>query len=313
MCCHDENRSEPVVVGVDIGGTHLRVGCVSKTGKLSGYEKVRQRDILQKDPVEGLGRFLNHFMMEKKLVGKVLGIVIGLPATLNREQTVVYNAPNLEGLDGVPLAERLEADLKIPVFLLKDVSALFYYDFMRFAISPHTVAIGCYVGTGIGNAIYLDGKLFLGANGSAGELGHIPVWESKEPCGCGNKGCAEPLVGGKGLERIQMEYFPDTKIHELFLRHGRSPVLCEYIQHLALPIASEVNILDPQVLILGGGVISMEGFPVEELIEAIRVHARKPFPEKNLKILISENSGENGVIGAGLYAWDHLIDKEAAD
>lgn len=298
-----------VTIGIDIGGTNLRIGCVSEQGELSGYEKVGQREVLSGDPVKGLCRFLEDYLKRHALGGSVCGIAAGLPATLDRENTTVLSAPNLEGMDGVALGSRLEAYLGIPVFLLKDVSALFYYDCARFSLAKDSVAIGCYIGTGIGNAIYLDGKLYSGANGSAGELGHIPVWDSTEPCGCGNRGCMETLVGGKGLDRIREEAFPDTEMRELFLRHPDAPVLRQYVEHLALPIATEINILDPSVVILGGGVLSMEGFPMELLVEKIRVHARKPYPEKALRFLISHNAGENGVIGAGLYTWERVAKK----
>ncbi|MGN0478608.1 MAG: allose kinase [Hominenteromicrobium sp.] len=298
-----------VTIGIDIGGTNLRIGCVSEQGELSGYEKVGQREVLAGDPVRGLSRFLEDYLERHGLCGRVCGLAAGLPATLDRENTTVLSAPNLEGMDGVALGSRLQERLGLPVYLLKDVSALFYYDCARFSLPKDCVAIGCYIGTGIGNAIYLNGSLYGGANGSAGELGHIPVWDSAEPCGCGNRGCMETLVGGKGLDRIRAEGFPDTEMRELFLRHKDAPVLRQYVEHLALPIATEINILDPGIVILGGGVLSMEGFPAEQLVERIRLHARKPYPEKALQFLFSHNAGENGVIGAGLYTWAQLAKK----
>jgi allose kinase len=196
------------------------------------------------------------------------------------------------------LAERFS----FPVFLLKDVSALFYYDVKQFGITEEGVIIACYVGTGLGNAISIDGKLLDGHHGVAGELGHIPALGVSTVCGCGNTGCIEPLAGGLFLAKIQKETFPDTHISELFAKHATHPLLREYIKVLSMAIATEINILDPETVILGGGIVGMDGFPSDELEKNIRFHARKPLPEAKLKFVYSDNGGENGIIGAGIYA-----------
>jgi ribose 5-phosphate isomerase B len=165
-----------------------------------------------------------------------------------------------------------------------------------------------YAGTGLGNAICIDGKILTGNNGVAGELGHIPVLDNENICECGNKGCVEPIVGGKYLDALHSE-FSDTPADKIFVAQGNHPLLMQYVRRLAAVVATEVNILDPATVILGGGVISMEGFPVEKLTENIKAYARKPLPSENLRFIISPNTGENGVIGAGICAWEQLSAK----
>lgn len=296
-----------VTIGMDIGGTHIRTGAVARDGGLSYFESIPQKEVLSRtDAVEGLAGYLKAYVRRHGLDSRVAALGVGLPATLSKDQGTVLSAPNLMGLDGIPLRDALSTRLGLAVFPLKDVSALFAFDRNVLPVQNAEVTLACYIGTGIGNVICLNGKVFQGENGSAGELGHIPVWGFAEPCGCGNSGCAEVFCGGRYLAALRAKAFPDTPMEALFERHAGHPLLQDYIERLSLPIAAEVNILDPGMLILGGGVVSMAGFPTKALEGAIRRHARKPFPERTLRVLFSENKGENGVIGAGLSAWEAL-------
>ena len=290
------------VIGIDIGGTSLRIGIIDEAGQLRAFEKVRQKDALGGEPVASLGEFIAQYIERHGATGSIAGLGIALPGTLNKDRSVVLNLPNIAGFDGQPVAAMLRARLGFPVHLLKDVSALFYYDAARFAIPQEGVTIACYAGTGIGNAICIDGKLLLGTHGAAGELGHIPVRGIDRPCGCGNAGCSEACAGGWYLAKLREAHFPNTPFEHLFVDHAAHEALREYVADLGATIATEVNILDPEVVILGGGVITMDGFPKDALEKVIRTHARKPLPEARLRFVYSDNTGENGVIGAALFA-----------
>ena len=294
------------IIGVDIGGTSLRIGLIDESGGLYAFEKVAQETVFFGDSIDALRRFVDEYISRHDMKGKIAGLAIALPGTLDKDKSVVLNLPNVAGFNEKPLKAILEKYFSFPVYLMKDVSALYNYDVKRFKLKEEGVIIGCYVGTGLGNAISIDGKMLEGSNGSAGELGHIPVWGADAKCGCGNIGCSEVVAAGVALSRIQQEQFPDIPISRLFAEQAEHPVLCEFVRILAAVISSEINILDPHTVILGGGVITMEGFPKSLLEERIRFHARKPQPEKNLQFIYSDNPGENGVIGAGVYAWKVL-------
>lgn len=302
-----------VTLGMDIGGTNIRLGAVDRQGNMAAFQHVRKEAVFKEaDCVEALNSFVQSFMAEK-IPGKTVGgLCIGLPATLNRDKTTICNAPNVKGLDGVCLGWQMQAALKIPVWLLRDVEALFYFDRTRMPLEAFDVIAAVYVGTGIGNVIVIEGKVLQGAHGRAGELGHIPQWGSQETCGCGNTACVEPFCGGKYLARLQQESFPQTPIQDLFVHHAGHPLLQEYIQRLAIPFAAEVNILDPGALVLGGGVTAMAGFPMQAFEQEIRRHVRKPLPEQELQIFISCGGDENGVVGAGCYVWEQLEQHKTA-
>jgi len=164
------------------------------------------------------------------------------------------------------------------------------------------VMIGCYVGTGFGNVIALGGEILVGKNGVAAELGHIPVRGLKLDCPCGNRGCVEMIASGKALKTLQETWYPEDSIADVFTLHAMEAPVRAFINDLALPIATEINILDPDEIILGGGVLQMDGFPKETLENAIRLHTRKPYPAESLVFHYSGEKQENGVIGAGILA-----------
>lgn len=159
-----------------------------------------------------------------------------------------------------------------------------------------------YFGTGIGNVIYINGEFLLGKDGIAGEIGHIPIIGGNFTCGCGNIGCAECYASGRRLVELRESYFSKTEIRDLFSKHGSTEILLEYIDNIACVAATEINILNPHYVILGGGVIGMEDFPKNYLIERIHKHINKTIANNNLGIYFSENHRESGVRGALYFA-----------
>ena len=179
---------------------------------------------------------------------------------------------------------------------------LYFWDKYEQKIADDGIGIGIYIGTGVGNAIFINGKPLAGKDGAAGELGHIPMIGGKEQCGCGNLGCSECYASGWKLVQIKDKCFPETTMNELFVKHSNSHILREYVDAIACVACSEINILNPDSIIFGGGVINMKGFPKELLEERLYVHARKPYPAENLDIKYSVDKPDNGVKGAIIFA-----------
>ena len=293
-------------LGIDIGGTNLRIGLVDHNFNLTRLEKHSVKELLGKENACGaLAIVIKKYLAAHHAENLTRGICIGFPATVDKKGECVLGAPNLGGFDGVNVKAELSRYLSYPITIEKDVNLLIRCDLWRTKSIARDI-VACYVGTGLGNAIMLDGVLHKGANGVAGELGHVPFGDTDEPCGCGNVGCAEPLVGGKYLAKLCETTFTDTHISELFSRHGGAPLLEKYVDRLARVIASEVNILDPELLILGGGVINMKDFPKAELTRAIFKYVRKPLPHDALAVEFSDGADECGVIGAGISAWEKI-------
>lgn len=290
------------VLGIDLGGTNLRLGLVTNQKELIRQAKIPTENLTKAQDffaalVEAIDRFAAGENIEK--------MAIGVPATVNKERTQVLSAPNIAGLEKIDLVDQLEKRYQIPVFLDRDVNYLLRYD-MEALEQPENVhvVIGYYVGTGCGNAIYLHGHFYHGKNGVAGELGHIPVYGDEQICGCGNMGCIELHASGKKLESIRQACFPDTAIQEVFVQHKDSKEMKDYLEWLAIPLATEINILDPDEIIVGGGVIAMDGFPREDFVNCVKARSRKPYPAENLSIRFQEPQVYAGVLGAAYYALD---------
>lgn len=293
--------SDKYTLGIDIGGTNFRLGLVSRDGELTAFEKRPSAEISGENAADKLCAAIVDYLKRNGV--SVAAVCIGFPAAVDKARTTVLNAPNLAGFDGVSVGSVLSERLGLPVYIEKDVNLLLIADLADTSCEAEDVA-ACYVGTGIGNAIMIGGRLLVGANGVAGELGHIPFGDGNARCGCGNIGCAECVSGGVYLARLREECFSDTEMGELFTRHGGHPRVAEFLERLSRVIAAEINIIDPEVLLLGGGVIEMADFPKSDFEARILAHVRKPLPHGTLKIMYSPaGDGTSGVRGAGLYAW----------
>lgn len=292
------------IIGVDIGGTNFRIGIVSADGTVYGFRKVPVGKVFYtNNPLTDLGDYLDNYMNgldNKEVFFKAVSI--GFPATLDAERKMVLQAPNVMFMEKLPVVEALSERFGIPILIERDVTMALYHDCKKYDIPSRGVVCGIYFGTGIGNAIAINGIPLIGKNGVAGELGHIPVDGNEKPCGCGNVGCMENLAGGKYLSHLCESVYKDVFIGDLFKVHGEEPLLQQFVDRMAMVVATEVNILDPDYILIGGGVPDMTGFPKETLVEHIRFHARKPYPANNLNIIFTGDEEAKCVIGGAIYA-----------
>ena len=297
--------NDEVIVGVDIGGTKIRIGAVDSDINLSNEKIYSSRQLQGENAVESLLEYLKSYIDSLQL--PVKAISIGFPSTLNKNRDSVLNTPNLKGFNDVKMKALCEEALKVPVYLSKDATMLLYYDINKLGVTNDGVIVGIYIGTGIGNSIIIDSKELTGDDGVACELGHIPVPGRDDPCSCGLKGCMELYAGGKGLESICAKEFPKTTIDDIFVKHCNTPQIRRFISDVADAIVIEINILNPGYIVLGGGVLEMNAFPKELLLQTILKKTRKPIPGDDVKIVFSKNETPfYGVVGAALYAMNQL-------
>lgn len=301
-----------VIIGIDIGGTHLRIGAVDRAGHVVHFEKHESREVCgDGGSAQRLIALIRGYLARNGLTERVAALAAGFPSTVSRDKRTVYSSPNLPlggegGLDGQDVVAILQTALNVPVFLDKDTIFLLQYDLVRMNLRDKGCTIGIYYGTGIGNAIYLDGKFLTGKHGVAGELGHIPFYGSANICGCGSRACAETHASGYVLRNLWQEHFSDMPFCELFLRHAEDSRIKGFIEAMAIPFATEMNIFDPDQVIVGGGVVEMAGFPMELLQGYLREFVRKPYPGEDFALLRASAAPETGVIGAAYYAMERL-------
>ncbi len=301
------NQTE-VLLCMDIGGTNCRMGLCDRTCTLYEKEIVPTKGLVEQGFGGALVALLRDFMGRHAERYLIRGISLGFPATIDKARRTVLQAPAIAGTDDFPVCDLLERAFGLPVMLEKDVNLLFQYDLYHLGLPTEGVLIGVYFGTGIGNAIFWDGKPFMGRNGVAGELGHIPQMNNSRLCSCGNVGCLEPFGGGKRLNELCSTVFPEANIRTLYRDYGDTGEIQRQLDAMAIAVATEVNILDPAYVVLGGGVLQMAGFPTADFEKRILSYVRKPYPAENLRIVYSRPNQENGIIGAGIYGWSRMAD-----
>lgn len=297
------------VVGVDIGGTNIRIGLVDYKYNVTNFVLESSNQIIDDDMNEEskkLIKFIKKYIDNQNKNIKIIALSIGFPSTIDRERKKILSTPNIKGFENLEIVSEIELNLGIKTFINKDVNMLILFDMFEEKILDRGITAGFYLGTGLGNAICIDGKFLLGKNGAAAEIGHIPSRNNYEICGCGNIGCVETFASGKNLKKICKNELKNVFIGDVFKLYKDNPLIKDFIRGVAIPIATEINILDPDYIILGGGVIHMDEFPKKLLEKNIREYTRKPYPESNLEFKYSKKGQKNGVIGAGIYAYREM-------
>lgn len=280
----------------EIGGTNLRVGLFTSKGNEIDFEVSRTKGLAEaEDKVEYLYQLI-HPKYTKWSSCNIKAIGFSLASLIDRDRGFVYSSPMIDGFNNIPLKEELEKKINLPVLIEKDVNTVFAHDLLRLSLSNLELVVGIYLGTGIGNALAFNGQVYSGFSGTAAELGHIPVLGSNDVCGCGKSGCIETKGCGRVLENIATNIF-SCSISELFVKHSQSAEVQEALSAMALAIATEITILDPGSVILGGGIINMKSFPIDEFIDTIRENLRKPNPAQSVTFVRATNDKRSGVLG----------------
>ena len=153
----------------------------------------------------------------------------------------------------------------------------------------------------------IDGKIYIGHSGSACELGHIPVMGFHQSCGCGKEGCIELKASGKALHRLAEHLF-HCPVSDIFEQYGDREEVLDVVRACAAAAATEITILDPRCVILGGGVVEMKGFPMEYFEQTVRKNLRIPNPRESVVFYRAENAPEAGIVGAAINASARMAD-----
>ena len=292
---------QKVFVCLEIGGTHLRLGLVDDELNLLYFSKIPTEQLAKAvDKVEFLSREFAFLIEQAGGIERVRALCLSLASLMDSRRRIVYSSPMISGFNDIPLADCLEEKFGLPVIMEKDVNLLLLYEVYRYNLPKDDIVSGIFLGTGLGNAICIDGKVYRGASGAACELGHIPIPNEKRICGCGKPGCMELRTGGKLIQSLTQQH--GWNINRLFVEHSDSIEVQDILYHFALAVATEVTILDPAVVLIGGGVVEMEGFPLETVQKIVCQNVRAPYPRETLQFVKASGDSEAGVVGAAIHA-----------
>lgn len=313
----------PVAAVVDIGGTKVRAAVVAADGTVLGRSTLPTEAHNGPDAViERIVRGLNQALMDAgRGAGEMAGIGIACAGLVEVEEGVVVSSPNLPGWDRVPLRERIEAELRVKTFVDNDANAaaLGEHRFGAGRGCSHLIFIT--VSTGIGAGLVLGGKLYTGAWGTAGEVGHMTLEADGPPCVCGQRGCLEALASGPAMAREAIRRLKAGEPSQLLELSGGRPegVTAELIgqaaaagdslarevvqraaTYLGIGLASLVNLLNPEVIVVGGGVSHM-GELLLAPARAVMQERAFTFAVEGVKLVTASLGDMGGVMGMASY------------
>ncbi|MBD3380109.1 MAG: ROK family protein [Candidatus Omnitrophica bacterium] len=312
------------IIGVDVGGTKIATGVIDKSGKLK--KKVILPTLSAKGFKVSLQQVYNSIdeIMNLSKVRKsdIAGIGVCAPGPLDPIKGIVHNPPNLKGWKEVPLVGLLRKKFKKKVKLENDANAAGMAEAIWGAAKGYKHVFYVTVSTGIGTAVIIDGKIYHGKNGMAGEGGHVTInYDGKdEVCGCGNTGCIERLASGPGTVKDlvkKLKKDPSNKTSILDMADGDPgnitmvmvgeaaregdklalDTIKEQGRRLGIWLGSMISLLDPEVIVIGGGVSSLGDLILRDIKKAIPPHSINIYAKKT-PVVLAKLKRDVGIFGA---------------
>lgn len=314
-------------IGVDVGGTNIACGIVDENMNIVARSKVKTNPRGRDGESPEYAEILEEIKNAVRQAGDEAGIApsaahsigIGCPGTCNNEKGVVEYANNLR-FNYSPLKADMESEFKIPVYLENDANAAAFGEYSAGAARGSKNAVVITLGTGVGCGIIIDGRIYRGSNFAGGELGHMVIVMDGLPCTCGRRGCFEAYCSATGLIHMTTqasELNPESIMTKMILEDGKvsartaykafkqgdpvgRAVTEQYVKYLACGIANTINIFQPDILCIGGGVCNEGDTLLVPLKAAVAEQVYTKNSEKNTEIVICSLGNDAGIIGASM-------------
>ena len=309
-------------IGVDLGGTNIAAGIVDEKGNLLRKASIptgaeREADEVIKD-MAGLCRKL---IDEQGItVDDVEYAGVATPGTADHDNGIVVYANNLRFLN-YPLADKLKEFLGVKKVLIEnDANAAAKGEAACGAAKGYANSVMITLGTGLGGGIIIDNKIYSGFNYAGAELGHMVIEVEGLPCSCGRKGCWEAYSSATGLinmTKVKLAETKDTVMHEMVAHDGKvsgrtafdamrkgdkaaKEVVDKYIYYLAMGIVNIINIFQPEVLVIGGGICNEKHYLTDPLMDIVDKEQYSRNSTKKTEIRIATLGNDAGIIGAAM-------------
>lgn len=312
------------IVGVDLGGTNIVSLLMTGKGEIVGKDTrltlaKEGKDKVLSQIVNSVKRILEESETKLGISSKsIIGLGIGSPGPLSIKKGLVHFTPNLPGWTNVPLVDILRDKLALPIFLENDANAAALGEWWRGAGKDVDNLVLLTLGTGIGGGIIIQGEVLHGAWDTAAEIGHMIIHEGGLVCGCGKKGCLEAYASATGVIKRTLAAIREGKKSILAdaVKNRWENITCELVykaaekgdslsrwiveetaRYLGIGIASIVNVLNPEMVILSGGMIAAGAL----IFKPVRKYAREnalAAAIEGVEIVPAALSGNSGAIGA---------------
>lgn len=283
-------------LGVDIGGSSIKMALVDSAGAIHG--EILRIDVGQ-DPLADLLDALSYFS------DSYIGIGVGSPGYISKDRTQVQYAANLDWRN-LPLPALIQGSVGKPTVLLGDAHAAAYAEAKIGLGRGHDSLVMLTLGTGVGMSVIANGEPLFGGRGLAGNIGHIQIDTEEVPCPCGLTHCWEYYAGGRGLERL-FDAQLKVSAKDIFELAGNFDAqalgaIARWSEKLAVGIALVIELIDPEIVVLGGGISHAANLFVNELHAAL-VPLTPGARESGLPPIATATAGPDaGIIGAAMFA-----------
>ncbi|QEN05117.1 ROK family glucokinase [Thiospirochaeta perfilievii] len=307
-----------MIIGIDVGGTNIKSGLMDLDNKLV-FDDSRPTGTTQDEIVNNLAEIINELNDKAKsdFGADVLGVGIGVPGVVSKELDHVFKCTNLGWFD-VPLREILKEKTSFSVYIDNDANLAALAEHYVGSLQNVDSGILLTLGTGVGGGVIVNNKPFRGGNGLGLEVGHMVIGENFFNCSCGKNGCFETFASATAIVRHFEKMLADNNItvdheissKEIFDRAAKGEELPlkavdRYTTYLAIGINNVINVLDPQVISLGGGVSAAGDFLMDMLTKKVTENLFvKGFP--SAKINYASAGNKAGVIGAALLVKEEM-------
>jgi glucokinase len=311
-----------VVIGVDLGGTNTRTALVARNGDI--LEKQKEETLATEGHERVIAKLIRNIDRQRAKAGQygreVAAVGVGAPGVIHEQTGVVVKSPNFPDWNDLPLKKTLERSLNLPVFIENDANAAALGEQWRGAAKNIRSMIFLTLGTGVGGGIVLDGRIWHGADGMAGEVGHMTIVPEGRKCGCGNSGCLEmyassrgivmtfkEMCAGKRLDADNRQELTSARIYQA-ARGGDTTarrVMQEMGRYLGIGIANLINIFNPEMVVIGGGVKDAWDLFIDATREEVRKRAFAYTAERT-KIVPSLLGDDAGMVGAAAVAFQKI-------
>ena len=321
-------KEKEFVIGIDLGGTKIYSAVVDRYGKIHGAARKKTKS--EQGFVSTVNRIVQctrEAIAEAEVtLEAILAIGVGSPGPLDLKAGRIIETPNLKWKDA-PIRDLLQDAFGKPVKVDNDgnVGMLGEYTYGAGHGAKHMV--GLFIGTGIGGGVMVDGKLLHGFNENAAELGHMILDPHGPKCGCGNNGCLEAFASRLAIEReiraaavkgVKTKVFDDLKDKNTRIRSRRlaeafaaedpavAPAIRTSAEYVGYAVASLLNIFNPEVVVLGGGVIEAIGEPYVKIARETAAKNVFDVAMRNVRIVSAELKDDSAVLGAAVLGWEAI-------
>lgn len=310
-----------IVIAVDLGGTNLRTAAIDRNGAILFRAS---RETPRGGNVNDIMRAIVESARECR--GNCAGLEVkaisaAVPGTISVESGLIFNAPNLPSLDGFKMSAALESELGIRAFLENDANAAAVGEQWLGASAGVENSIMVTLGTGVGGGVIVGGKVLRGRDGTAGEVGHICVEPFGAPCGCGSVGCLEQYASASAMTRQARQLkpnYPESRLEangsltarDIYIKGMEADELALEVFrrvgfYLGVALAGLINVLNPEAIVIGGGVGAGGKLFLPHLTETIERRAYGE-PARRARIVLAALGDDAGITGAARIAFDLL-------